>query len=139
MSIEHTLLLLFCSRNISDSSTSIFAHLSLGKPKIPELIAGIEMLLKPFSEAIIKGGSSKDAGSLGESSTKGSPSSNIGNAGDNNLFSGSSEVDSSKKKSGGGGDDDTLPSFGSGHSSKGSSSSSDEDVDSSESRDSSDN
>ena len=37
MSIEHVLLL-FSSRNLSDCSTSIFAHLFLGKPNIPELI-----------------------------------------------------------------------------------------------------
>ncbi len=34
-----------------DSSTSILAHLSLGKPNIPELIADIETLLNPFSDA----------------------------------------------------------------------------------------
>src|SRR5437870_3666588 len=43
--------LLFCLRNLSDSWTSIFAHLSLGNPKIPELIAGIEILLNPLSAA----------------------------------------------------------------------------------------
>ena len=38
-------------RNVLDFSTSIFAHLSLGKPNIPELITGIEILLKPLSDA----------------------------------------------------------------------------------------
>jgi hypothetical protein len=44
MPIEH-ILLSFSSRNLSDPSTIIFAHLSLGNPNIPELIAGIEILL----------------------------------------------------------------------------------------------
>jgi hypothetical protein len=35
------------SRNLFDSPINIFAHLSLGNPKIPELIVGIEMLLNP--------------------------------------------------------------------------------------------
>ena len=37
-------------RKLFDSSSSILAHLSFGNPKIPELIAGIEMLLNPESD-----------------------------------------------------------------------------------------
>jgi hypothetical protein len=40
--------------NLIDSLTNIFAHLSLGKPNIPELIAGIDILLNPFVSARFK-------------------------------------------------------------------------------------
>ena len=43
-SIVSRVVLLFC-KNLIDSSKRILAHLSLGKPNIPELIAGIEILL----------------------------------------------------------------------------------------------
>jgi hypothetical protein len=36
----------FSFKNFNDSSIRIVAHLSFGNPKIPELIAGIEMLVK---------------------------------------------------------------------------------------------
>jgi hypothetical protein len=39
------------SRKLFDSSKSIFAHLSFGNPKIPELTAGNEIVLNPFSVA----------------------------------------------------------------------------------------
>ncbi len=39
------------SKNLLTSFTRICAHLSFGKPNIPELIAGIEILLKHFSDA----------------------------------------------------------------------------------------
>ena len=42
------------ARNFLASCTNILAHLSLGNPKIPELIAGIEILLNFISEASVK-------------------------------------------------------------------------------------
>ena len=43
--------ILFPFRNFFDSSSKIFAHDRLGNPKMPELIAGIEIDLKFFWDA----------------------------------------------------------------------------------------
>src|SRR5438445_12964581 len=41
----------FSVRNFFDSYTRIFAHLSFGNPKVPELMAGFEMLTNPFCDS----------------------------------------------------------------------------------------